>query len=54
MVPSKSELWLARCGALHTLSIYALLALPYAALHARRGNIKLHGLTVFSVFSAQS
>ena len=50
MVPSKSELWLARCGALHTLSIYALLALPYAALHARRGNIKLHGWTVFSVF----
>jgi uncharacterized membrane protein len=49
-VPSQSQPWLIRCGALHILSIYALLALPYAALHARRGNIRLHGWTMFSVF----
>ena len=49
-VPSQSQIWMARCGALHVLSVYALLALPYAVLHARHGNIKLHGLTMFSVF----
>jgi uncharacterized membrane protein len=49
-VPSQSQIWMARCGALHVLSVYALLALPYAVLHARNGNIKLHGWTMFSVF----
>ena len=50
LVPSKTQTWMFRCGALHTLSIYALLALPYGALHARRANIELHRWTMFSVF----
>jgi uncharacterized membrane protein len=49
VVPSQSPIWMMRCSSLHILSIYSLLALPYAALHARHGNIKLHGLTMFSV-----
>lgn len=49
LVPSKSQIWMVRCGALHIMSIYALLALPYAALHARRGNIELHRWVMFSV-----
>jgi uncharacterized membrane protein len=49
LVPGKSQIWMIRCGALHTLSLYALLALPYAALHARRGNIEIHRWVMFSV-----
>ncbi len=49
-VPSQSQTWMSRCGMLHVLSVYALLALPYAVLHARHGNIKLHAWTMFSVF----
>lgn len=50
LVPSQSQIWMVRCASLHILSIYAVLALPYAVLHARYGNIKLHGLTMLSVF----
>lgn len=49
LVPNQSQIWMFRCGALHVLSVYALLALPYAVLHARHGNIRLHAWTVFSV-----
>jgi uncharacterized membrane protein len=33
------------------LSVYALLALPYAALQARRSNVNLHRWAMISVFT---
>ena len=50
LVPSRSESWLLRCSALHVSSLYALLLLPYAALHARRGNLQMHRWTLVAVF----
>lgn len=41
---------LPRCAALHTLSLTALLFLPYGALHARRYNIELHRRTMLTIF----
>jgi uncharacterized membrane protein len=49
LVPGKTQIWMIRCGALHVLSTYALLALPYAVLHARRGNIETHRWVMFSI-----
>ena len=35
---------------LHLLSIFVLLALPYAIVMARRGNIRAHGFTMAGVY----
>jgi uncharacterized membrane protein len=38
------------CASIHILSIGTFLALPYAVLHARRGNIVYHRAMVFVLF----
>src|SRR5262249_45348323 len=38
------------CASIHILSVGTLLALPYAVLHARRGNIVYHRAMVFVLF----
>src|SRR5262249_6730843 len=41
-VAGKSLPWMTRCGAIHVVTLGMLLALPYAVLHARRGNVQHH------------
>jgi uncharacterized membrane protein len=38
------------CASIHILSIGTFLALPYAVLHARKGNIAYHRAMVFVLF----
>ena len=49
LMPSKTQSWMTRCAVIHTVSMYALLMVPYAALHARRGNIEFHRWSMFSI-----
>ena len=49
VIPSKSQSWMVRCAVIHTTSMYALLMVPYAVLHARRGNIEFHRWSMFSI-----
>jgi hypothetical protein len=49
VIPSKPQPWMARCAVIHTTSMYALLLVPYAVLHARRGNIEFHRWSMFSI-----
>jgi len=41
-VPRKSDPWMTRCAGIHVITIAFLLVLPYAVLHARRGNVRHH------------
>ena len=38
------------CASIHTLSVGTFLALPYAVLHARHGNINYHRTMMFVLF----
>jgi len=42
LVPRKSDPWMTRCAGIHVITIAFLSVLPYAVLHARRGNVRHH------------
>ncbi len=48
--PFTSQKWLVRCAGIHVLTIYLILALPFAVLQARRHNVGHHGTAMVILF----
>jgi uncharacterized membrane protein len=48
-VPPKSLPWVRRCAGIHLLTVFLFLAIPYAALHARRHNAGHHGRAMLTL-----
>ena len=50
-VPGKSLSWMTRCAGIHVVTLSFFLALPYAVLHARRGNVRHHRLSMLLLWA---
>ena len=50
-VAGKSLSWMTRCAGIHVVTLGFFLALPYAVLHARRGNVWHHRLSMLLLWA---